>query len=276
MPKIILESEKIDEVKNQLEMLIQTAQRIEVDNYQRHIRHKMEILDKKEEDIIEFVKNNPGTSKQGVVDSVDYARVTILKAIKNLVNYGIITQELDNRKHRLYVNDKSIFKSSMDDIKSFKKSYFSLVRMANKCYKKIEGRDDDEMYSWMISTNLIFILKHLITSYSLHAVFVWPKMIKDTEGLNRLYLTLFQSLNEIFSELGNYVPFHLKKRDEKTEFLKKDLMFLFQESKEYERLITEFHEYNLDREFDSAMSNLFKASKMSKEWKDYRAAIMEN
>lgn len=52
-------------------------------------------------------------------------------------------------------------------------------------------------------------------------------------------------------------------------------MFPFQESKMYENLIRDFHEYDLDNDMDSIMSKLFTASKMPREWKDYRAAIAE-
>jgi hypothetical protein len=235
-----------------------------------------EVSDKRELDIIEFVKKNPGKSKQNAIDSVPGARVTVWRHIKNLVNYGIITQELDNRKHRLYFNDESVFMSVLDDIKSFKKSYINLVKVAAKVYKNMVARGDNyKLYSEMISNNIATILKHLVTSYSLYAVFEWPKIIKDTEGLNRLYLTVFQSFNEIFSELANYVPFHLRERNEKMEFLKRDLMSLYGEFEIYEQMITEFHRYGLDMEFDSAMSNLFKAFKMPRDWGDIRAGMEE-
>jgi hypothetical protein len=96
-----------------------------------------------------------------------------------------------------------------------------------------------------------------------------------TQGLNRLYLTVFQSINEIYVELGKHVPFHIKEKKEKKEFLNQDLMFQFQESKVYEKMINEFHECDLDREYDSVMSNLFRACGMNRDWKDYRAALLE-
>ena len=276
MTRIALESEKIDDIKKQLEILVKTAEKIESDNYKYHIKQRMKALGEKEKVIIKFVKNNPGTSKQNVVDSVNYARVTVFRNIKNLVNYGIITQELDNQKHRLYFNDENVFTSVLDDIKSFKKSYINLIKIAAEAYKnKIARGDNTKLYSEMIGNDLATILKHLIMNYSLYAVFEWPKMIKDSEGLNRLYLTVFQSLNEIFLELGNSVPFHLKEKDEKIEFLKRDLMSLYGEFEIYEHMITEFHRYGLDMEFDTVMSNLFMASKMPRDWGDIRAGMEE-
>jgi predicted transcriptional regulator len=278
MTEITLELEKMQNIKNQLDILLHSAKQIENDNYQSHIEQKIEPLDKQEKAVLKFIKRNPGTSIQNVVESVDYARATIYKIIRRLRNYGMIIEELDeknNRKHRLYVKDKSLIVSVIDDVESFKKSYSNFIRRALELYKKIEGSDNDEMYSWDISVNLVSILKYLIASYSMYAVFEWPKMIKDTQGLNRLYLTVFQSINEIFLELRKYVPFHIKDRKEKQKFLNQDLMFPFQESKVYEQMINDFHEYDLDKEFNLLMSDLFRASKMPKEWKNYRDAIME-
>ena len=287
MTKIAIESKKIDDIKNQLEKLVQDSQKVESDAHKRHIHEKMEPLDKKESDIIEYVKNNQGTSKQGVDDNVDYARVTIFKAIERLVNYEIIIEELDkkNKKiHRLYVSDNSLFTSVMDDIKKFNKSYINLIKTAARVYKNMLVKNDPKyvgilgnhlLYSQTTSDNLITIFKHLITSYSLYAVFEWPKTIKDSEGLNRLYLTAFQSFNEIFSELANYVPFHLRERNEKIQYPNRNLMSLYGEFEMYERIITEFHRYDLDMESDIVMSNLFTASKMPREWREIRTAMEE-
>jgi predicted transcriptional regulator len=275
MTTIAIESQKIDDIKSQLEELVRNGRKVEFDDDKRHVRERMEPLDKIENDIIKYVKNSSGTSKQGVVDNVDYARMTIYRAIERLENYGIIVVELDKknkRKHRLSISDKSLISSVMNDIESFKKAYFNLIRIASKCYKKM---DNKELYSQTISDNLISILKHLITSYSLYAVFEWSNIIRDSEGLNRLYLTIFQSLNEIFAELSSSIPFHLKETDKKIEFLKRDLMSLYGEFEIYEHMITEFHRYGLDMEFDTVMSNLFMASKMPRDWGDIRAGMEE-
>jgi DNA-binding Lrp family transcriptional regulator len=284
MAKITIESQKIDDIRIQLEKLVQDGQRVESDADKRHIQQRIEPLDKIELDIQEYVKNNPGTPIQGVVDNVNYARVTVYRAIKRLVKYGIINVELDKRKHRLYVSNDSLIVSVNHDIKKFKKSYFNLIKTSARVYKGMVARSDPKyvsimgnylLYSQTISNNLITILKHFITSYSLYAVFEWPKTIKDAEGLNRLYLTVFQSFNEIFSELSNYIPFHLREKNEKIQYLNRDLMTLYGEFETYENIAIEFHRYDLDMEFDLVISDLFRASKMPREWSEIRTAMEE-
>lgn len=131
MAKITIESQNIDDIRNQLEKLVQNGQKVESDANKRHIQQRIEPLDEIEQVIQEYVEKNPGTSKEGVVKNVNYARVTIYRAINRLVDYGVITVELDkksNRKHRLYVNDASLIVSVTHDIKKFNKSYINLIK----------------------------------------------------------------------------------------------------------------------------------------------------
>ena len=87
---------------------------------------------------------------------------------------------------------------------------------------------------------------------------------------------LFQSLNEIFSELVKHVPFDIEDKHERLEYLQKGLSYSFEDAKMYADMIPEFDEYNLGTEFDLVMSDLFTASKMPMKWKDYRAGLDEH
>jgi hypothetical protein len=91
------------------------------------------------------------------------------------------------------------------------------------------------------------------------------------QSLNRLYLVVFQSLNEIFSELVKYVPFDSKEEKERIEYHQEGLRYSYEDAKKYADMITEFREYGLDIEFDSVMSDFFTASNMPMKWKEYRA-----
>lgn len=119
------------------------------------------------------------------------------------------------------------------------------------------------------------IFRQLIITYSLNAVFKWPQEIKDLESLNRLYLTVFQNLNEISSELVRYVPFNIQDEHKRVEYLQEGLKYTFEDAKMYVKMIPEFDEFNVGSEFDTVMSNLFTAFKMHITWKDYRSGLNE-
>ena len=278
MTKLIIDSEKLVDVSKQLRIILTESQHAKNLSYKHYTKRQTEILDEKEKKTLEFIEKHPRTSIQGVVNKSDYARKTVYRIINNLLRYELVIKEKDSksRKHALSVNKKSAIWAVMIDLKTFRKTYFELVNLVHEKYKQREGQDYDEIYSGGMSAQLVFILKHLIMSYSLYAVFEWPQIIRDDESLNRLYLTVFQTLNNILSELAKKVPFHLKETKERLEYLKKDIMFLYQESKEYEQIVSEFHENGIDRELDSVMSSLFDALKTPIKWADYRTAIEED
>ena len=135
--------------------------------------------------------------------------------------------------------------------------------------------DIANLYSAGVANGLTDIFRQLIISYSLDAIFKWPQEIKDIESLNRLYLTVFQSLNEIYSELVKYVPFDIQDEHKRVEYLQEGLKYTFEDAKMYVKMIPEFDEYNVGPEFDSVMSNLFATFKMHMTWKDYRDGLDE-
>jgi predicted transcriptional regulator len=291
MPRIIFDLGAIEDIKNKLESLIQSSQKIESSNFKKLIRQKKGILDKNEKIVFEYIRENPGQSKQDIVNSLKETRSRgpVFKDIKNLVKYGMIIQRSDNTNtqiHRLYVNRESLIIQVEKEIKDFHKSYLKLIKRANEEYKKKQDLTEDELkesvrphidipeiYSSGVANDLTRILQQLIMSYSLYAIFEWPEKVKDSENLNRLYLVVFQCLNEIFSELVKYVPFDLKEEQERIKYLQEGLRYSYEDAKKYADMITEFHEYGLDIEFDSVMSDFFRASKMPVRWKDYRARL---
>jgi hypothetical protein len=95
------------------------------------------------------------------------------------------------------------------------------------------------------------------------------------ESLNRLYLTVFQSLNEIFSELAKHVPFDIQDEQKRIEYLQEGLRYSFEDAVVYQNLIPEFADYGVKPEFDAVMSNLFTAIKMNVNWKDYREGNLD-
>ena len=293
MARIVIGLEAIEDIKNKLGSLIQSGQKLESSDLKKLIRQKTEVLDENEKIVFEYIRNNPGTSVQHMVDSLkNPSRGTIYKALKRLKKYKMVITRSDDtnfQKHQLFVNNESLIIQVEKDIKNFKRSYLNVIKRANQEYIKKQRLTEDELkksrrphidipeiYSWGIDEDLTKILKKLIMSYSLNAIFVWPEKIKDSESLNRLYLMVFQRLNEIFSEHAKYVPFDIEDKHKRVEYLQEGLRYSYEDAKMYVDMIPEFDEYNLSTEFDSVMSDLFTASKMHMTWKDYRAGLNEH
>jgi hypothetical protein len=295
MAQIIFDLEAIQDIKNKLESLIQRGQKMDSVNFRKLTEQKHVDLDEKEKVVFKFITDNPGKSKQDIVNALikTISRGTVFRVITNLVRYQMVIERPDDRnrqKLRLYINRGSLILQVVKDIKNFKRSYLNLIKRANEEYKsrkkqdltgdelvksKRQDIDISEIYSWGIDEVLTKILKKLIMSYSLNAIFVWPEKIKDLESLNRLYLMVFQSLNEIFSEHVKYVPFDIEDKNERVKGFQDDLRYSYDDANMYVNMLREFDEYNLGTEFDSVMSDLFTASKMHMTWKDYRTGLNE-
>ena len=293
MARIIFDLEAIEDIKNKLGSLIQSGQKLESSDLKKLIRQKTEVLDENETIVFGYVRNNPGTSIQGMVDSLEKpSRGTIYKVLGRLKKYGMVIARSDDtniQKHQLFVDNESLIMQVEKNIKAFRKSYLNLIKRANEEYMKKQRLTEDELkksrrpqidipesYSSGVADGLTKIFKQLIIGYSLKAIFIWSEQIKDSENLNRLYLMLFQSLNEIFSELVKYIPFDIEDRQERVKYLQEGLRYSLEDANLYVDMIPEFDEYNLSTGFDLVMSNLFTASEMPMKWNNYRAGLDEH
>jgi hypothetical protein len=294
MSRIVFELNEIEDVKNKLDSIIQRGQKIDSSDFKKLVKQRAKFLDKNELMVFKCIEKKEGQSKQDIVNSpeISISRGPIFKALKSLIeDRKMVIDKPDpsnSQRLLLYVNRDNLIIQVEHDIKNFKRSYLKLMKRANEEYNKKQvltldeikkskrpDLDIDEFYSTGVASGLIKIFKQLIINYSLHAIFKWPQEIDDLESLNRLYLTIFQSLNEIFSELVKYVPFDIQEEQSRIEYLQEGLRYSFEDAAAYQNLIPEFDEYNVGPEFDAVMSNLFTAIKMNLNWRDYREGHLD-
>lgn len=275
MTRVILEIERLNSIKKQLETLIEKSQDVKPDNQKKLVKQKTSFLTEKEKRIFDFVKNNDGTSKQAVVDHFKnnkmYSRVPVFRGIETLVKYRMLMVKVDNKNsqvHHLYINNQNLIASVQEDIALIQQSLCNLMSKSTQIYDELEKRvkrntNNSESIRRMGNIDLkttSFIVRyfwHLISTYAWYAIFEWPQQIKDTEVLNRLYLTVFQKMQEVLNDIEKYVPFGVTEKAEKTEsklpkYIQIYLRFQADELKGH------FHENGLDVEFDMLMDTLWK------------------
>jgi hypothetical protein len=293
MARIIFELDAIEDIKNKLDSLIQKGQKIDSTDFKKLVKQRTGFLDENEKMVFRCIEEREGQSHQNIVNVLEksLSRRPVFNAIKSLIKRGMVVSEPDgtnSRIHRLYVNRENLIIQVENEIKDFKRSYLKLIKRADEEYrKKLDlteyqlkksmrpDLDIPELYSGGVAGGLTDIFRQLIITYSLNAVFKWSQEIKDLDSLNRLYLTVFQNLNEIYSQLVKYVPFDIQDEHKRIEYLQEGLKYTFEDAKMYVKMIPEFDEYNIGSEFNSVMSNLFTALKMHTTWKDYRTGLNE-
>lgn len=99
-------------------------------------------LTDREKNVLEYVRRNPGTRKQGIVERLNhkglgYSRVPLFKTISHLEEYGLIVVRPDQNNsqiHHLYVNNESNLFLLIQDFESFKNAFFVLLDKAKEKY----------------------------------------------------------------------------------------------------------------------------------------------
>jgi hypothetical protein len=302
MTRIVFELEAIEDIKSKLDSLIQRSEKIDSTNFKKLVKPRKSFLDRNEQMVFDCIKEKDGQLiaedvKESLPEKTDgqnkksLSRKPIFKALKSLKDRKMIFAKPDPsniRRLQLYLNRDNLIIQVESDIRNFKQSYFKLIKRTKKEYFKKQDLtsdeleqskrpdlDIDEFYSIGIADDLAKIFKQLIIHYSLNAIFKWPQEIKDLESLNRLYLTVFQSLNEIFSGLVKHVPFDIQDERKRIAYLHEGLRYSFEDALVYQTLIPKFADYSAEPEFDAVMSNLFSAIKMNANWKDYREGNLD-
>jgi hypothetical protein len=88
-------------------------------------------LDNVEKKICDYIIDHPGCNKQNIIDNLGTSsRVSILKRIKKLVEFGYIIEKRDEKNnsfHKLHYNDRNSLAILFKDLKKFKDFYFLLL-----------------------------------------------------------------------------------------------------------------------------------------------------
>jgi DNA-binding Lrp family transcriptional regulator len=180
-----------------------------------------ERLDERELRIFEYVRNNPGRSKEDVARGMNGnpSRLTVLKIIERLEKEEMITARKpkpNSQIYELFINEENLVVSWTSNINEFEKAFFTLLDSANQKFSEREANfdfndTDDEtdiiddstrsMLKYMqekiqIIDELILIYRHFLGVYFLHAIFGWSK-IADKQTLDKLHRLFFSSIEKI-------------------------------------------------------------------------------
>lgn len=251
MTKLSVEVDQLESIKNQIETLLGKASKSPIINQYEMISESD--LSEKEKMIIDYVKKNPGTTKQGVVSGLRgrYSRGPVFKAIEDLQKYGIIVVRKDTTNpqiHHLYINDESLLLSTAQELERVRNSFFVLI---DKVKSKQGKWKDNEDYNYIIPITIMYA--HLIVIHNISSIFIWPKKTKDREILQRLYIIGLARIQEIQSKL---LDIRLD-----MNILSSVLIHLFVLNPEkLEAVYDELCRYKIDKEGESVLDSLWHIS----------------
>jgi hypothetical protein len=159
--------------------------------------------------IIDFINQNQGCTAEDVVKGQAVnGRDKTFKILKSLKAESIIFEEISERNKRnkkLFVNSSNPLVLLQRELETFEAAYLLLIE---RLKEKFEMRNDSGEYfsrakKFKVFMNILSIYEHIIKSYLSSATYSWPRTVRDTESLSKLYAKLFSRLSQIQLSLAN-------------------------------------------------------------------------
>jgi hypothetical protein len=232
--------------------------------------------------IFDYIKENGKIIKERVVqwciEKQIASRVTALKAIKNLEQYGMIIVSTDRRygankqKHVLFVNDSSLLIEVIDTLDEFEKRYITLlegISTAASAKNRRQSRiisDDD--YTSLISST-IKMHQHLLNVFIIYSMLVWPLKVKDEVMLAKINVIFLNRMLDIQKKISEKL--HLRDRipllgkgtiEDMFGPLATNVVPYFTplDLPKHEQIISNSRKFNLETEVESVLDTLWKFS----------------
>ncbi len=177
-------------------------------------------LSERELKIFEYIRNNPGRSKEDVARGMkgNPSRITVLKILEKLEQEKMIIARKakpNSQIYRLFINEESLIVSITLYINEFEKAFFSLLDNVSQRFTEREANfnvnyddstdiiDDNDISKleyvrekYRIIDALVLLYRHFFGMYILHAMFKWSKN-PDEQTLNKLHGLFFNSIKKI-------------------------------------------------------------------------------
>jgi hypothetical protein len=160
--------------------------------------------------ILEYIKDSPGTSREGVVRGMngDPSRITVLKALDKLVQFKLIIATKDKRNsqiHHLYINKEDVFISVSQNLQEFKNAFFVLLDKTIEEARHIPTRDDKIRIFSMLYDDFLIFYNHILGLHITYGLSKWPDEIKDHETASRLYTVIFSRMLEVHKKIFDII-----------------------------------------------------------------------
>jgi hypothetical protein len=220
--------------------------------------------EQRKKEIINFIRYNHGCSPEEAFQGVKnkMARSTFFKLLISLKgDQEIIAVNANKRDHKLYVNSSNPLISVPRELDEFENYFYPLLdRSKEKLEKYLSSGQDKVTVYYDILGDTFLLFSELVRIYNYRALLIWPKQIKDSGTLDRLYVIVFSKLKEIQVEIINRIGSLIPNSEESfLGAIGKDLLIFFPETSH--RLLDGFRKSGMEKEAKPVLDYLSKNSK---------------
>lgn len=166
-------------------------------------------LTNKEYDILEFVRKNPGISKQGLVDGLNqqYSRVTVWNTVDALLKFGFLLAKPDARNRQtwnLFVDEGNILVSLTNQMRILEFLFSTIAKELTKHLTNPNEEVEVVENAYHLSIDIAFVYSFVLNTYVIYAITEWTK-IKEKFIHERLNAILFSKLTDILHIITDLV-----------------------------------------------------------------------
>lgn len=180
-----------------------------------------EPLPDKEKEILDFIKENPGKSKEEIIrhfkdksETNGYSRNPMYKTFDTLKKYNLIViRKNPNNKqtNSIFINDNNLLNDLIQDIDFVKIQYLELLNRLEDNFTK--SNDDIDLISdtYNVVKILFYFYKFFLDIYFVNLSFFMPQKTSDSSILNKSYSIFFSEISQVLLKMSSlYFKCYLK------------------------------------------------------------------
>ncbi|MGD1839009.1 MAG: hypothetical protein ACPKPY_13250 [Nitrososphaeraceae archaeon] len=237
------------------------------------------ILGEKKQALFDFIQENPGTTKENIVQEFKqesnirrtYSRGPVFEGLKELKSHGLIIDILDKKNsqiHHVFVNPNNELSELIMNLNHLKERYFKILTKSrtilNKLnsdeYKKIFSKEIDS-FSFNLSNtffNFLFVpYKWLIMYFIISDLYFRHNKLYDEQTITERYNIINTCLRDIKYKISELYSFD--KEPEGYKFLLQCLVSEFPDfNEDIVRFLKIFKQFDLTFEAESLMDIIWK------------------
>ena len=178
----------------------------------------------RKEEILKFLRNNPGCTKEALVRGVKNtaSKKTVIKILNELEIDELIVLKKDqpnSRRYKLFLRNDNILIVLNKQIQDFNHEFKNFLQNIEAAVPDLillpdnnkVNRDKNFMMMIIYVQLPLFILKYLMQCLLLKSMMVWPKIIQKNEIINKLNLLVFTEISKIISDYSIFYNNKLSK-----------------------------------------------------------------
>ena len=206
MSKIVVDKNELEIIAEKITSLLQTGNKNFTIQSLKPIYESYD-LNKKERIVVDYLNKNPGHSKEQIVSgcSGKCSRVTILKAIKGLLERGFLLERKDStnkRTYHLFVNNQNVAISLEEVLTVFKIFYLEILDSISPYLKELSKNENNKSKRDSLTEAIIGPYKYLCIMYIMSDLLLWNIRPIDDDTLHRKFAIFFRIMKEIQVELN--------------------------------------------------------------------------